>query len=59
LTASTFRHRRLVRRRSQQERGPRSQPRLGLPLSLNHGHHAAATIFFLGYEIDSQPRKKA
>jgi hypothetical protein len=37
-----------------------AQPRLGLPhASLNHGHHAAATISFLGYEIDSQPRKKA
>jgi hypothetical protein len=36
--------RRLGRRRSQQARGPRSQPRFGLPLaSLNHGHHAAAT----------------
>jgi hypothetical protein len=57
LTASTFRHRRLVRRRSQQERGPRSQPRLGLPLSLNLA--TTATISFLGYEIDSQPRKKA
>jgi hypothetical protein len=57
LTASTFRHRRLVRRRSQQERGPRSQPRLGLPLSLNLT--TTATISFLGYEIDSQPRKKA